>query len=553
MRRQLDRYRRVLEHLLPQAVVWIGSLLASFFIIHERHYLGVGLALITLMLILWARAVRFDAARQPVARTLLLVCVGWGATTPAINPLAAISLGLMISTLMVETSLSHAIRPALLARDLPGLIRTPLDRIPDPMLWANSIAIGVLSLGLLGPGNLALVLALLVAMAGLIVAILQLRGVRRHRSERAISQAIQSYQPRWALYYAGTSHGAYQIRMWLPYLQQTGERGILIVRDPRFLESAAQEFDLPVLLSRSVESLEYVVPKLAAVFYVNNHAKNTDGVRFSQVKHVHLGHGDSDKPASYSATFGMFNQIFVAGQAAVERFPQHGVLIPSEKFVLVGRPQVAELEVRESDSPLPTQPVVLYAPTWRGGLQDSKFGSLDSGEQIVAALLAAGSVVWFRPHPYSARDAESRVHISRIDALLAAAGTDHASSTATAQHSIHDCFNASDALLTDVSSLASDYLYTNKPLAMTDTGVVADLHTSYPVTKAAAVLRLDEDLADAVRRWLEQDTLQQRRADLRRHYLGAWPPAEYPEVFTRAALAAMAGQDDSSQPLSAAS
>jgi hypothetical protein len=316
-----------------------------------------------------------------------------------------------------------------------------------------------------------------------------------------------------------------------------------VIRDARFLATALAMTDLPVVLARSVESLEYVVvPSVGALFYVNNDSKNTNGVRYAGVTHVHLGHGDSDKPASYAATTAMFDRIFVAGQAGVDRFADHGVLVPKEKFVLVGRPQVEGIEVREAGTGLPDAPVVLYAPTWRGSLEDSLFGSLRAGERIVRALLDAGATVAFRPHPYSRRDAESRALITRIDAVLAAEpGRSHQPSASTAGLSIFDCINASDALVTDISSVASDYLYSNKPFAITDPAVL-DLRATYPVARAATLLPLDGgDLAGPVAELLGTDSRAVERAEVRTYYLGDWPPERYADVFVDAAAAVMGG------------
>jgi CDP-glycerol glycerophosphotransferase (TagB/SpsB family) len=218
------------------------------------------------------------------------------------------------------------------------------------------------------------------------------------------------------------------------------------------------------------------------------------------------------------------------------------VLVPAEKFVLVGRPQVEGIDVRDVGSDLPANPVVLYAPTWRGSLEDSLFGSLRAGDRIVRALLDAGATVMFRPHPYSRRDAESRALITRIDALLGADATrDHQQSTSTAARSIFECINSSDALVTDISSVASDYLYSNKPFAITDPGGL-DLRATYPVARAATLVQLSgDDLAAPVAELLGPDTRREQRAEVRSYYLGDWPPEEYPGVFVSAATAAMDG------------
>ena len=97
----------------------------------------------------------------------------------------------------------------------------------------------------------------------------------------------------------------------------------------------------------------------------------------------------------------MYDQIFAAGPAATRRYAAHGVRIPSEKFTIVGRPQVEHVKqstTRIADVPEPT---VLYAPTWRGHVEETMLYSLPTGERIVSALLARGATVIFRPHPFS--------------------------------------------------------------------------------------------------------------------------------------------------------
>lgn len=547
MKPLLARYRRVLVHLLPRLAGWVAALPATLLLLAGPVLAGAGLAVLALVAVTWLRLAAVGADRQLVARAALTVAAGTalaragGWTWPLL-----LALVVLLGALMAEPTVANATRPALRAHGLPGLALPIAARVPEPLFLGTSAGVAALVLGTLGVHlTTAVTLAIVATLAGFTLACVQLVRERRHASESAIQAALAELAPRYALYYSGTADGTYQVRMWLPHLQRTGERGVLVVRDPRFLAVATGLSSLPVVLARTVESLEYVtVPGLRTFFYVNNDAKNVNGVRFAGITHVHLGHGDSDKPASYSATFGMFDRIFVAGQAAVDRFTQHGVLVPREKFVLTGRPQVEDIEVRAPDAAMPEHPVVLYAPTWRGGLEDSLFGSLRHGERIVAALLAAGATVWFRPHPYSARDAESRVQIGRIDALLAADPTrPHAPSTSTATRSVNACMNASDAMVTDISSVASDYLYSNKPFALTDTGRLDDLEGTYPLARAAVLLPASGDLAGGLADLLGADSRRAVRAELRRYYLGDWPPEEYPAVFVAAARAAMADDD----------
>lgn len=539
-----ERYRRVIVQSGPRLLVWLAMLVAVALLMLGQDTAGAWLALATTLATLAGRLVQVDADRHLVTRAALATALGFTlAGGDGTWWAAALTTVLLLGALAGESTVDHVTRPGLRAWNLPGHRPSAVGRAPEPMFLAGSAALTVPSLGVLGlPAPVVAVVVALILVAGLVVAARQLVRVRRHLPEREIRTALTGYAPSWYLYFSGTAPATYQLTMWLPYLLRTGERGAVVIRDPRFARAVLAVTDLPVVLAKSMESLEYaVVPSMRACFYVNNDYRNVHGIRFAGLTHVHLGHGDSDKPASYSATFGMFDQVFVAGQAAIDRFAEHGVVIPREKFVLVGRPQVEDITVADPALGRAEHPVVLYAPTWRGGLEDSLFGSLRHGERIVSALLDAGATVTFRPHPYSWRDAESRVRIARIDALLAADGSrPHAGSVATAKRTIFACMNASDAMVTDVSSVASDYLYSNKPFALTDTGVVADLASAYPLARAAILLPVTGDLSAPLADLLGEDSRRSVRDDVRRYYLGDWPPEEYPGVFVAAARAAIA-------------
>src|SRR5690625_5823159 len=60
--------------------------------------------------------------------------------------------------------------------------------------------------------------------------------------------------------------------------------------------------------------------------------------------HVQLLHGDSDKASSFNPVTAFYDNVFVAGQAGIDRYENNGVDIPKHKFTIVGRPQVESVE-----------------------------------------------------------------------------------------------------------------------------------------------------------------------------------------------------------------
>src|SRR5699024_12219569 len=52
-------------------------------------------------------------------------------------------------------------------------------------------------------------------------------------------------------------------------------------------------------------------------------------VSYTQLTHVQLNHGESDKGPSFSPVFRSYDKDFVAGQAAIDRFAANGVAMPA--------------------------------------------------------------------------------------------------------------------------------------------------------------------------------------------------------------------------------
>ena len=137
---------------------------------------------------------------------------------------------------------------------------------------------------------------------------------------------------------------------------------------------------------------------------------------------------------------------------------------------------------------------MLYAPTWQGPFADSRVYSLPVGRQIVEQLLAHGARVIFRAHPFNYRYPDAQKMIEDIGAVLDAdrevSGREHLWGPAAEQEmSVEDCFNASDAMVSDVSAVVSDYLHSGKPFAMVSVGRTPEqLLIDAPAARAAYVI-----------------------------------------------------------------
>ncbi len=455
---------------------------------------------------------------------------------------AALS-GLLATAALLEPVLANVrIATPPLAAHLPGLALRPAPVSPRWMVLANAtVAVVVVVAVICGvpPWPLLAVASAALAATVVVTGDAVLRLLRRRRAQRALPRLLDAYAPVFALHWDATAGTEYQVTMWLPYLKRIGVPFVVIVRNPDSFEGIARLTEVPVILRQEHGDLDaVVVPSMRAVFYVNNAARNTHFIRFTGLKHIQLNHGESDKAPSYSPVFRLYDYDFVAGQAAIDRFSANGVAMPRALFRIVGRPQVEDILVGRSTSDVPT---ALYAPTWGGSYADSDYCSLPIGHLIVEALIRRGFRVVFRPHPYTRHYPVHAQEADRIAAILAAdaraTGTPHVFGGDAMDRSLVDCFNAADLLVSDVSSVVADFLYSEKPFAVVAMhGTVSDFARTFPVAKAAYVLdRAGTNIDQVLDSMTKGDPVAEARRTAKSYFLGEFGPEGYADVFVTAA------------------
>ncbi len=485
-----------------------------------------------------------------VALTVLLVRTGAGST---LVMLAVAGTG-------VALAVERRVRAAwssfgLIAVDLPAAVRQV--RQPFGRGWLTLAGFAVLAVGFvlatLGDlqigGRTAGTVFFVVAAVffALFLEVLE-RSLRRAnqaaRGELQLRDALIEHAPQFAVYFASTVGIGYQVGMWLPYFVRLGRPFVIVTRTVPMLRQVArlcadQGLSVPIVHRPTLRSLEEViVPSMTTAFYVNNAVRNTHFIERRELTHVWLNHGDSEKPACFNPVHAIYDLIFSAGRAGVDRYARHGVHIPAEKFRVVGRPQVEQIAPARGPVAEQQPPTVLYAPTWQGPYADTRVYSLPLGADIVQALLDRGVRVVFRAHPFNYRYSECRELIARIGAMLDGdrrrTGREHLWGEAAERAlTIEDCFNLSDAMISDVSAVVSDYLHSTKPFAMVSVGRTPDqLVVEAPAARASYVLREDLSNLDAVLDdLLGADPLVTTRDATRIYYLGDFDHERYADGF----------------------
>ncbi|XBH21991.1 CDP-glycerol glycerophosphotransferase family protein [Jonesiaceae bacterium BS-20] len=497
---------------------------------------------------------RIEAGTFLVPRILIILAI------TLYGPVQGLSLWTLLSISIVALSMScevpirnieKRIEPVAVNLPLSKFINGP--RIPSILTVLGSlawIAIFLISTALLPQSPI--IIAVLAGIQGLLTLAILLHYAfvyfKQQSQGKKLGNALSEYQPKFILHWDAPANTTYQITMWLPYLERVGVPFVVLVRNRINFDEVRHLTSRPVILRKSITSLDdVIVDSLKTILYVNTATVNNHLVRYTHLTHIQLNHGESDKAASYNPAFKVFTKNFVAGQAAIDRFTKNGVSTPLDFFEIVGRPQVENIHLVSNVDNTGQVKSILYAPTWHGFYEDSNYSSLSIGLVLVEEIHKAGHRVIFRPHPYSLRSARYRRDIAEIQAYLAqtnaSEGSNHKFGPAAEQVGIVDLMNESTALISDVSSVVSDYLYSEKPFSVVCINQTLDaLRSNMPLSDAAYVLDCaSEDTghkAKSVRvevqtvlhGLLEDDTLQRSRLEFKKYYLGDIP---YEERVTR--------------------
>ena len=326
-------------------------------------------------------------ARDPGGSTVGLALIG-----------AASMLLLVVDVVLVKIADSAGHR--IVTANLPEVDRR---RLPGGALAQHANAFLVAALGV------ATALALpmwSLAVAAIVVATVQaasamealVRIRTRDTGLERLRSGLIARRPAFLVHFSAPAGSEYQVITWLPYLERTGLPFAIVLREQGPLPAIAAATTSPVVTCPTLGSLDYVVsPSVRAVFHVNNSMRNTHMVRFAHLTHVQLLHGDSEKAPSYNPVTAMYDKVFVAGQAGIDRYADHGVNIPPEKFRIVGRPQVESIRIAAPPGRDLGEKVVLYAPTWVGHNADANYCSLPVAAPLLVKLLKREVTVIFPP------------------------------------------------------------------------------------------------------------------------------------------------------------
>jgi hypothetical protein len=260
------------------------------------------------------------------------------------------------------------------------------------------------------PMAAALTVTAVAWLSALAVTARQVR-LNRHLADRdqvlkLVAEKVAAYGPEVVLYFSGAEDCMYQINMWLETLDRLEKRTMIILREPANLPLLGRTGAPVLCFPAGTEMMNFPMPESTRVaLFPANAGPNIHMLRLPQVHSVFIGHGDSDKAASFNPFSKVYDQVWVAGPAGRERYLRSEAGVRDEDIVEVGRPQLAPIDTSGvTPDPMFT---VLYAPTWEGWTGDKFHTSVAvMGPKLVRLLLdhAPHVRLLYKPHPMAGKD-----------------------------------------------------------------------------------------------------------------------------------------------------
>ncbi|MGH3317135.1 MAG: hypothetical protein ACRDO0_13405, partial [Nocardioidaceae bacterium] len=255
-------------------------------------------------------------------------------------------------------------------------------------------------------GLLGLALAVAFATAGTTYLSSWLTGRKRAPRDEAVLEWfagwLAAYRPTVGLYFSGGQASAYQANMWLSTVAELDGRPVIVLRE-RYMVQQIEATDIPIVCIPKLSNLMTLEHStLKVLLHPANAGKTSQALRIPSIKQAFINHGESDKLSSCNPYARAYDEVWVAGPAARERYALADVGVEDKDVVEVGRPQLASI-LPFAGAPEGDWTTVLYAPTWEGWTDDPVNTSLIlAGKNIVRELLADPRVrLFYKPHPFT--------------------------------------------------------------------------------------------------------------------------------------------------------
>ncbi|MDR0215258.1 MAG: CDP-glycerol glycerophosphotransferase family protein [Comamonas sp.] len=261
---------------------------------------------------------------------------------------------------------------------------------------------------------------------------------------------------------AGPNH----LNMWLPLLISFRVPFLLIIRDHKLYGWVLKNYPtVDVAFAKSAGDVGEVVAMTEGVplaLYSSSTGNNIHLIRFEEIKHCFIGHGDSEKAASAHKALRMFDEIWVASQAHIDRFHNKPFNTSGLDFLKIGRPTLVNA-LKQSGTPWYErgETKILYLPTWEGSNYKNDYSSVRTAKQILE-MASGKAVIHAKLHPLTGSRDKS---ISNAQELIKSSFRDNVNvSVIPSSITLLDIYDKYNIFICDISSVVTECLALDVPI-----------------------------------------------------------------------------------------
>ena len=323
---------------------------------------------------------------------------------------------------------------------------------------------------------------------------------------------------------AGESH----LRMWIPIFIQSKLNFLIVVRNEDFYNWLKKEYPwLSIALARravDIEELVNLLPDTKHVFYPSSTGNNIHITRFNHLNQIFIGHGDSNKAASAHKALRLYDEIWTAGDAHIDRFRNSNFDTAHLHFLKVGRPNLASILQKSTvvwDQRGQTR--ILYLPTWEGVTEEANYSSTHLSGQILREVQRkTNQPISVKYHPLTGNRNNSLKDVNKLTRSMIEKENIDVSIVDTSVD-ISKVIPLNTVFICDISAVVSECLSANGPIFVyipTDRAIVtteSNMHyEDYCYTYSSI-----EELLDKMEKVLSgNDYLAEKRLEAIDYFIG---------------------------------
>jgi len=276
---------------------------------------------------------------------------------------------------------------------------------------------------------------------------------------------------KFVLYSAEGPRGLSHLDLWIPTLIESNINFVVFLRSLRLFNSATKKYsNVSFILVNSKNKVDFFLKKIKnakVVLYSSNIGYNIDLVDNNNLKHVFIGHGDSDKTASAHKFFRIYDEIWVAGEAHIDRFKSLNINLNGLNFIKVGRPNLEKTLNKCEDKKyqnLKNQINILYLSTWEGAFIEQDYTSIYILKNILTKFNEEKNIDKFHMkfHPFvGKRDKKLNNYVTELLNLKLESINTEIMKNISINNLLNHNYNV---FICDISAVITEVLICNKPI-----------------------------------------------------------------------------------------